>query len=79
MPLYGYICNHCGAEVEMLQQIGDKLPVCCGIKMERKFSNPPMLKIKGEGGFPSRRKWLKDWTPNSPPFGHIGSLHGEKY
>lgn len=79
MPVYDYCCNRCGAEVEELQQVGDASPICCGKEMGKKPTCPAMIKMRGEGGFPSRRKWLKDWTANSPPFGRIGSLHGEKY
>ena len=63
----------------MLQRIGDASPICCGEKMGKKPTCPSMIKIKGEGGFPSRRKWLKDWTPASLRFGSTGSLHGAKY
>ena len=79
MPLYDYLCSRCGAEAEMLQQIGDAPPICCGEGMGKRPTYPAMTKIKGEGGFPSRRKWLSDWTPESPKFGSTGSLHGEKY
>jgi hypothetical protein len=35
------------------------------------------VRIDGQG-YPSRRKWMDEWTPASPEFA-IGSVHGEKY
>ena len=35
--------------------------------MDRKYSNPPMIKIKGEGGYPSRRKQIRNTTSRNHP------------
>jgi len=64
MPIYEYRCE-CGYEVTELQVIGDEAPRCpqCGETMLKKLTFPAMVKIKGEGGFPSRRKEFKDTAP----------------
>lgn len=66
MPLYDYKCDKCGTIREVVQ-LGDKEPICCGISMRRKIGLPAYIRIKGEG-YPSRRKWMDNWTPESPPF-----------
>jgi putative FmdB family regulatory protein len=76
MPLFDYVCDRCGGEREVLQLGEEKSPECCEVPMRKKFS-APMVKIEGQG-FPSRRKWMDNWTPDSPAFS-TGSLHGERY
>ena len=51
MPLYDYRCEVCGGVKE---SIGS--PCCCEKPMTRLPSFPAMVKIKGSGGYPSRRK-----------------------
>lgn len=74
MPLYDYKCDKCGTIAEVL---GEREIICCGELMRRKISLPAMIRIKGEG-YPARRKWMDNWTPDSTNIS-TGSLHGEKY
>jgi len=63
MPIYEYECNGCSLVVEELQQMGAKPPICCGREMRRKPASNLMIKIKGSGGYPSRRKMIRN-TPH---------------
>ena len=64
MPIYPYRCSECGAEIEVLQAIGVMTRECaCGADMERTPTFIAMVKMKGEGGFPSRRKFVKGSSP----------------
>jgi putative FmdB family regulatory protein len=65
MPIYEYECG-CGFTIEKLQY-GLDTPRCpkCGLKMMRKPTFPIMVKIRGMGGYPSRRKMIKDTAPYS--------------
>jgi len=63
MPLYDYYCEICGKEVETFQQSTVNIPVCCDKPMERKPSFPAMVKVKGGGGYPSRRKQFRGTAP----------------
>jgi putative FmdB family regulatory protein len=78
MPIYEYECG-CKYSIERYGQIGEDHPVCprCGLVMAKKLSRIAMVKIDGKG-YPSRRKWCQNWTPDSPKFS-TGSLHGQKY
>lgn len=68
MPIYGYKCSRCGTKTEMLQRIGEKPPVCCDKEMGKEPTYPVMVKITGEGGYPSRRKQIRNTTfRNHPP------------
>jgi len=67
MPVYDYKCSRCGAEIEAVQQMGNRPPVCCGEEMDRKYTSPPMIKMKGEGGYPSRRKQVFNTTVRKHP------------
>jgi len=40
-------------------------PECCGVTMSQRPTFPVMVKIMGEGGYPSRRKFLKGSAPNT--------------
>ena len=79
MPIYEFSCDRCKLVIDIIQNIGGIAPDCpnCGVGMTKKPTCPAMVKIKGKG-YPSRRKWAEDWTPDSPAF-KTGSLHGEKY
>ena len=67
MPIYVYWCSKCQKEVEVLQGMNDESPYCpeCGQKMEQKMTFPAMVKIRGFGGYPSRRKMVNDTAPYS--------------
>ena len=60
MPLYEYQCDICGSEVEKIKNPSDDAPVCCGQPMGKRMSAIAMVKWKGEGGFPARRKDISD-------------------
>lgn len=64
MPIYAYECE-CGQELEKVQQIGEDAALCpkCGAKMRKQPTFPAMVKMKGEGGYPSRRKFVKGSAP----------------
>jgi len=40
---------------------------CCGIPMRRMPTAPAMIKIKGEGGYPSRRRQISNTTKQTHP------------
>lgn len=77
MPIYNYRCEECKGIKEMIQEMGADPPSCCGLKMSWTPAPIAMVRIKGKG-YPSRRKWMDNWTPQSEKF-QTGSLHGEKY
>lgn len=79
MPNYEFKCDNCGSELEEVQPMNGIPPSCpeCGVVMRKKISSPSMIRIKGRG-YPSRRKWMENWTPDSSKFS-TGSLHGERY
>lgn len=60
MPLYCYRCSECGSKREVFQHSMTDVE-CCGKTMERIISIP-MVKIKGAGGYPSRRKQIRNTT-----------------
>ena len=67
MPLYALKCPNCGCEIEVLQSRDEEVICPCGSKMERIYSNPPMIIIRGEGGYPSRRKQFRNTTFRNHP------------
>jgi len=72
MPLYDYRCSGCGNETEIYRyDLGTVSCEDCGNPMTRLFTAPPMVKITGEGGYPSRRKQVFNTTHrNHPPLEH---------
>jgi predicted nucleic acid-binding Zn ribbon protein len=65
MPLYPFVCSICGHEDEvLLSKLVNTLSCsqCGGISI-RQPTFPAMVKIKGEGGYPSRRKFVKGSAP----------------
>lgn len=69
MPLFDIVCG-CGHREERLLGMNKEVPDCpvCNTKMEKEFSScPPMIKIKGEGGYPSRRKQIFNTTSRNHP------------
>lgn len=75
MPLYEYTCDECGECLEVFQY-GDNAPECCNRPMRKQVSRISYIRVKGQG-YPSRRKWMDNWSPASPPFPTV-SVHGEK-
>ena len=67
MPIYLYKCASCQIETEKYQSMGAMPPPCpdCGKEMERKPTYPAVVKIKGMGGYPYRRKKIHGTAPYS--------------
>ena len=63
MPLYQYKCD-CGREEAVLLW-GDTKVHCpdCRKPMERQFSQIAFVKNKGDGGYPSRQKFMRGSAP----------------
>ena len=77
MPLYEFKCETCKSIKETIQYGEIKSPECCGSKMQRLYS-APMIKMWGM--FPSRKKWMDSWTPESGKFNSsLGQYHGAPY
>lgn len=68
MPLYDFYCD-CGYSEERLIGIYDPNPVClnCGKELIKKIGSNIMVKMKGEGGYPSRRKQIFNTTFRKHP------------
>ena len=65
MPLYVFDCT-CGLKgYERILRIGAEDPTCpvCETKMHRVLTTPAMVFMDGEGGYPSRRKFVKGSAP----------------
>ncbi len=69
MPRYDYRCPNCGNETEVLQwSLTEKIScIQCGQEMERRFPSNIMVKMKGEGGYPSRHKQIFNTTFRKHP------------
>ena len=65
MPIYGWKCNRCGVTMETYTAIGGDTPIHCGEPMSKMPSFPAMVKVKGDGGYPSRRKEARGTAPYS--------------
>jgi len=65
MAIYVYECNKCLFLVEKIQPMGGETPNCpdCGTAMRKKVTYPVMVKVKGSGGYPSRRKMIQGTAP----------------
>ena len=63
MPIYVYHCSGCGVDKELIRQMEQEAPDCCGGVMAKCPTFPAMVKVKGEGGYPSRRKWARGSAP----------------
>ena len=64
MPIYKFTCK-CGREIEKICEMGGETPLCskCGGRMLKRLTFPAMVKVKGDGGYPSRRKEFRDTAP----------------
>jgi len=69
MPIYDYKCDGCGYSLEKFAQIYDANPICpeCEATMRKVVGSNIMVKIKGEGGYPSRRKQIRNTTSRNHP------------
>lgn len=63
MPLHDFYCD-CGFRTERLLGIYDPNPVCtnCSNTLKKVVGSNVMVKMKGEGGYPSRRKQIFNTT-----------------
>ena len=68
MPLYDLYCD-CGYSEEGLVGIYDPNPACpnCGTTLNKKVGSNIMVKMKGEGGYPARRKQIFNTTVRKHP------------
>ena len=67
-PLYDLGCE-CGYTTEVLLNIAGQVINCpkCEKELIRVYSAPPMVKMKGEGGYPSRRRQVFNTTSRNKP------------
>lgn len=79
MPIYLYHCETCNSEVERILPIGTDAPVCHGEGMRKMPTFPGMVKMKGEGGYPSRRKEWKGTAPYTTGFNSTRDPNSEHY
>lgn len=63
MPIYDYRCEKCRKELSLVRSMDANCPTCCGQAMVRLLTTPALIKIKGMGGYPSRRKFLHGTAP----------------
>ena len=65
MPIYCFGCDDCGTRVERVLPYAFTLPACpsCGEVMRQLPTAPGMVFMDGEGGYPSRRKFVKGSAP----------------
>lgn len=67
MPLYDFYCD-CGYKEERVVGMNDK-PTCpkCHQEMVKRVGSNIMVMMKGEGGYPSRRKQIFNTTYRKHP------------
>ena len=68
MPLYGFYCD-CGYSEERLARFDDPNSACpnCGKELIKRIGSNIMVKMKNEGGLPSRRKQMFNTTYRKHP------------
>jgi len=68
MPLYEFVCC-CGYREERVIGIYEPNPSCpnCDKELTKKVGSNIMIKMKGEGGYPSRRKQVFNTTLRKHP------------
>lgn len=64
-PIYELECGVCGKREDRILPFRAGLPLCCGETMYRLPTFPVMVKVMGEGGYPSRRKFLRGSAPGT--------------
>lgn len=47
MPLYDFRCSSCGQTKEVLAQINEAAPICCGLSMQRLYIGKTLVKEYG--------------------------------
>ncbi len=67
MPLYDVVCPKCDYEKEVVLYNNSCLCPDCGIPMKKQFPSGIMVKMKGEGGYPSRHKQIFNTTYRKHP------------
>ena len=63
MPIYEFRCEECKKELSLVRSMDADCPICCGQEMVKLMTAPAMVKIKGSGGYPSRRKFVSGTAP----------------
>ncbi len=63
MPIYEYYCDKCVKHIEVLQRMDTEPPLCCGKAMTKKPTHPAMVRIRGEGLYPSEQKHVRGTAP----------------
>lgn len=69
MSLYDFRCQACGNVEEFLVSKQGRFIFCelCGSRMLLMFPGNQMVKMKGEGGYPSRRRQIFNTTKRLHP------------
>jgi len=78
MPIYEYVCTECGEQRDVFMDIhSDHQPDncwelneetgkrCWGVLKRKDFYAPGLVKMKGMGGYPSRRRQITGSAPNT--------------
>ena len=67
-PLYDFHCD-CGYSEERVIRLYDPNPLClyCNKELKKKIGSNIMVKMKGEGGLPSRRRQIFNTTYRKHP------------
>lgn len=60
MPIYLYQCEECGRELELVQTIGGKYPMCCDSSMDKLPTSPSLVRFEGKGGTRTFSKGYKE-------------------
>ena len=68
MPLFEFNCV-CGYREEKILRFDDPNPACpnCEKELIKKMGSNIMIKMKGDGGYPSRRKQIFNTTFRKHP------------
>jgi|GEM_PF-5401254 len=74
MPVYEYECPKCGNSLEVVAQMGDAPPVCCGEKMTRLYTGS--VAIRDSRSLTGKRNEL--WINRLDDFHKAQADRGEK-
>ena len=71
MPIYEFVCEECGKEIEVLQKMSDQAPECpaCGKSAMKKKVSAAAFRLSGSGWYETdfksgNKKNLKDSKSN---------------